>query len=339
MRARLHFPIHPAIALRRHTHQEVPAVSTGLIGLHVTGRNAQQVLDSIIDAERRHVPAVWLTTGGVSPDGLSIFAAAAARTSRILMGTAITPTFPRHPLVTAQQTLAIAQLAPGRFRLGVGPSHKPTMEGMFGIPFERPLRHLRAYLEVLNDLLHQGKVQRDKEPYRVNATLPEPVDVPVYASALQERSFELCGELADGAITWMCPLPYVRDVALPAFRRGAEKAGRSLPKLIVHVPVAVNEDPAAVREAAQSQLGFYMRVPSYARMTATAGFPNAAETGLTQAHVDQLVAHGDELQVAARLREWLSIGADEIIAAPVLAGDDKRAALERVVSLVAAIAH
>ena len=309
----------------------------GAVGLHVTGRTATELLDGIARAEQRGVAAAWLTTGGVSPDGLTVLGAAALRTERILLGTAITPTYPRHPLVAAQQALALAQLAPGRFRLGVGPSHKPTMEGMFGIPFERPLSHLRAYLDVLKRLLQQGAVDRDQEPFRVHARLAEPVDVPVLASALQERSFELCGELADGAITWMCPLPYVRDVALPALRRGAEQTERPLPKLVVHAPVAASEDVEAVREATRRQLGFYMTVPSYARMSARAGFPDAGTSGLSDEHIDALVAHGDEVTVARRLREWFQVGADEIIVAPVAVGPDRVASMDRTVALVAAL--
>jgi F420-dependent oxidoreductase-like protein len=308
-----------------------------IVGLHVVGRTAVETLDGIIRAEERGIAAAWLTTGGAAPDGLTLAAVAAARTSRILLGTAITPTYPRHPLVTVQQTLAVAQLAPGRFRLGVGPSHKPTMEGMFGIPFEKPLTHLRAYLDVLKRMLHEGAVDRDEEPFRVHARLAAPVDVPVLASALQEKSFELCGEVADGAITWMCPLPYVRDVALPAFRRGAEKAGRPLPRLVVHVPVCVGEDADAVHEAARQQIGFYMRVPSYARMTVAAGFPESTESAMTDAHIDALVAHGDELRVAERLREWFQIGADEIIAAPLAAGPDRDESRQRTIALIASV--
>jgi F420-dependent oxidoreductase-like protein len=301
------------------------------------GRTAADVVDGIVRAEERGIPAAWLTTGGVAPDGLTLLAAAAVRTERILLGTSITPTYPRHPLVMAQQSLAIAQLAPGRFRLGIGPSHKPTMEGMFGIPFARPLTHLRAYVEVVKSLLQEGAVDRDEGPFRVHARLAQPVDVPVLASALQEKSFDLCGEVADGAITWMCPPAYVRDVALPAFRRGAERAGRPLPLLVAHVPVCVSEDAAAVREAARQGLGFYMRVPSYARMSAAAGYPEAAESGLSDAHVDALVAHGDEARVRQRLEEWFALGADEIIAAPLAAGDDRAATVERTIALVASL--
>jgi F420-dependent oxidoreductase-like protein len=313
------------------------AVAQQIVGLHVVGRTAAEVVDGIIRAEQRGIRAAWLTTGGVAPDGLTLAAVAGAQTERILLGTAITPTYPRHPLVTVQQTLAIAQLAPGRFRLGVGPSHKPTMEGTFGIPFEKPLTHLRAYLDVLRRALQEGAVDREEEPFPVHARLAAPVDVPILASALQEKSFELCGEVADGAITWMCPLPYVRDVALPAFRRGAERAGRPLPTLVVHVPVCVTEDAAAARDAARRQLGRYMNVPFYARMTAAAGYPDAAGQGLSDEHIDALVAHGDELTVARRLREWFAIGADEIIAAPLPLASHPEQSAERTIALVAAM--
>jgi len=306
-----------------------------IVGLHVVGRSAAEVVDGIVRAEQRGVPAAWLTTGGVAPDGLGILAAAAVRTERILLGTSIIPTYPRHPLAMAQQALAVAQLAPGRLRLGVGPSHKPAMEGTFGIPFDKPLTHLRAYLEVLKDLLQGGEVNRDEGMYRVHARLAAPVDVPVMASALQEKSFELCGEVADGAITWMCPPAYVRDVALPAFRRGAERAGRPLPTLIAHVPVCVTEDADAVREAARQNLGFYMRVPSYQRMSAAAGYPDAGERGLSDDHIDALIAHGDEARLRERLEEWFALGADEIIAAPLAAGPDRGATVERTIALVA----
>lgn len=310
-----------------------------IIGLHVAGRTAVETLSGIIRAEERGIPSAWLTTGGPAPDGLTLCAVAAAQTSRILLGTAITPTYPRHPLVTVQQTLAVAHLGPGRFRLGVGPSHKPTIEGMFGIPFEKPLTHLRAYLTVLKSMLHDGAVELTEGPFRVNARLAAPVDVPVMASALQEKSFELCGEVADGAITWMCPPAYVRDVALPAFKRGAERANRPLPKLVVHVPVCVSEETDAVRDAVRRQFGRYMGVPSYARMTAAAGFEESTRSAMTDDHIDALVAHGDELHVAEQLRAWFALGADEIIAAPFGAGSDPEESTERTISLIAALAR
>src|SRR4030095_2223662 len=98
------------------------------VGVAVGGEKVNDVLAAIERAEQLGIQAAWMTTGGARPDSLTTFAAAAVRTQRIKLGTSIVPTFPRHPLVMVQQTQVIAQLAPGRFRLGVGPSHRPTIE-------------------------------------------------------------------------------------------------------------------------------------------------------------------------------------------------------------------
>ena len=311
----------------------------GTIGVHVVARDAAGVLDAMVRAEEMGIPAVWLTTGGTAPDGLTVIAAAAVRTERLLMGTAITPTFPRHPLVTVQQSLAIAALAPGRFRLGVGPSHKPTMEGMFGIPFERPLPHLRAYLKVLKGMLQEGAADVDEAGVVAHARLAgPPPGVPVMASALQRRSFTLCGEAADGAITWLCPAAYVRDVALPALHAGAERARRAAPPLVMHVPVCVHEDGAAVREAVRRQYGFYLNTISYPAMLAASGFPEAQSGQWSDAMADAVVAHGPETAVADRLRDLFAMGVSELIAAPMGAGPDPAATVQRTHRLLADLA-
>ncbi|MEX1103218.1 MAG: LLM class flavin-dependent oxidoreductase, partial [Dehalococcoidia bacterium] len=128
------------------------------VGVHVAAATAGKTVEGIVAAEEAGIDAVWMTSGGVAPDPFAVLAAAAMKTERIKFGTSIVPTFPRHPLVMAQGAIAVDQLAPGRLRLGVGPSHKPTMEGMFGMEFERPLQHLREYLAILRALLQEGKV-------------------------------------------------------------------------------------------------------------------------------------------------------------------------------------
>jgi alkanesulfonate monooxygenase SsuD/methylene tetrahydromethanopterin reductase-like flavin-dependent oxidoreductase (luciferase family) len=177
-------------------------MSQKLIGVAVRGDHASELLDTIEQAERQGIHAAWMTTGGARLDSITVFAAAAQRTERIKLGTSIVPTFPRHPLVMVQQTQVVAQLAPGRFRLGVGPSHRPMMESM-GMNFTSPLGHLREYVHILKALLQEGKVDFDGDYYHAHDSIPQPVDVPVMASALQKGSFELCGEVADGAISWV----------------------------------------------------------------------------------------------------------------------------------------
>lgn len=295
------------------------------IGVHILARTAPELVEGIVTAEQAGIQCAWLTVGGLAPDPFAVFGAAAARTSRIRFGTSIVPTFPRHPLAMAQGAMAVDQLAPGRLRLGVGPSHKPVIEGTWGIPFERPLEHLREYLTILKSILGTGSVEFQGRRLTARGTIGAPTKVTVMASALRANGFRLAGELADGAISWVCPLPYLRDVALPAIRQGAEKAGRTPPPLIAHIPVVVSENVEAVREGARRQVGIYPRVPFYQQMFADAGFPEALDGELSDRMIDALVIHGSAETVKARLREATSFGAGEILAMPILPPGDAEA--------------
>jgi F420-dependent oxidoreductase-like protein len=306
-----------------------------LIGVVVTAPDSPGILASIEHAEQLGIPAAWLTTGGVGLDALTLYAAAAVRTSRIRLGTSITPTFPRHPLVVAQQVQVLAQLAPGRFRLGLGPSHRPSVEAMYGFDFRAPLGHLREYIQIVKTILHNGSVDFDGRYYHAHGQIRTPVDVPVMASALQQKSFELCGAEADGAISWLCPGAYLRDVALPAMRAGAEKAGRPVPPLMAHAPVCVHDKPDEVREAARQQLANYVQRPFYVQMLTAAGFPEASTGTWSDAMIDTVVLSGEESHVAERLQELFSVGATEILVSPLAAGSDRAASLERTLRLLA----
>lgn len=308
-----------------------------MIGVAVSGSKVGDVLSAIERAEQLGIDAAWMTTGGARLDSITTFAAAAGRTEQIKMGTSIVPILPRHPLVMAQQVQVVAQLAPGRFRLGVGPSHRPTMEAM-GVDFQAPLGHLREYLQILKALLQKGKVDFEGTYYRVHESIPEPVNVPVMASALRRGSFELCGAEADGAISWICPGPYLRDVALPAMREGAEQAGRPVPPLIAHAPVCVHDNPEEVRAAVRQQI-MNPRLPFYQRMLIDAGFPEASNGAWSDRMIDAAVLWGDEGLVAERLQELFSFGATEILASPVAAGRDRGTSIDRTMRLLGQVAQ
>lgn len=293
-----------------------------IIGVHIAEGNAAQAVARIVAAERAGVQCVWMTSTPVSPYPLGVFAAAAGRTERVLFGSSIIPAFPRHPLVLVQDAVVVDSLAPGRLRLGVGPSHKPIVEGTYGIPFERPLEYMREYLTILKAALQDGNVDFEGRRLRARAKPAAPVPVMVMASALRKNAFRLCGELADGAISWVCPLPYLRDVAVPALREGASKAARPLPPLIAHVPVAVSQDAGAVRRAAQKRLGIYPRLPYYSRMFQDAGFPEAKDGVLSDRMIDALVVHGGPDRVKEMLRGLPSFGAAELLATPLTPDED-----------------
>jgi F420-dependent oxidoreductase-like protein len=293
-------------------------------GLAIRGLNPAETLASIVRAEERGLPMVWSTVGGTNADAVTLFAAAAAKTSTIGLGTAIVPTYPRHPIALASQALVLGTLALGRFRLGIGPSHRPTIEGMFGLPMNRPLEHLREYLTVLRSLLWDGSVDFSGSHFRVKADLPagiQPPRTPLPISALRAGAFRLAGEIADGAISWVCPIPYLVNTAKPVLLEGARAAGRPAPPLIGHVPVAVGTDREAVRAAARPQLANYGRLPFYRGMFEDAGFQVNPDNSLPDALLDELVVSGSPAEIAARLHEIQADGVDELLVMRVNVAD------------------
>lgn len=311
-------------------------MAAGTIGLQVAGADAAELLAGIRRAEELGIDAAWLITAAGLPDGLTVLAAAAARSERILLGTAITPSFPRHPLVTAQQAQAVASLAPGRFRLGIGPGGKGAIERGYGIPFARPRAHLRTYTKVLRAMLQEGAADIEENGIVAHArAAAPPPDVPVYLSALRRQAFELAGEIADGAITWLCPATHVRDVGLPGLRAGAERAGRAAPPLVMHVPVCVLDDATAAREAMRRQFGFYPTLSTYAGVFADAGFPEAQQTGWTDAMIDVTAVYGSADVVQRALAALLAMGVAELVVTPLAAGAEPAATLDRTLHALA----
>jgi alkanesulfonate monooxygenase SsuD/methylene tetrahydromethanopterin reductase-like flavin-dependent oxidoreductase (luciferase family) len=174
---------------------------------------------------------------------------------------------------------------------------------------------MREYVAVLRDLLWEGRADVDGEYFHVHMGLPqgmEPPKVPILLSALRPNAFRQAGEIADGAISWNCPIGYLAETALPAMRTGAEAAGRPVPPLIAHVPVALTSDADAARAAGRTFLSNYARLPFYAGMFAAAGYP--VEGGSpSDALIDEVVVHGDGPAVAARLRDILVVGMSEVL--------------------------
>ena len=305
------------------------------IGVSVTAANAREAVDRIERLDDLGVGAAWLTSSGGGGEAMSVLAAAAATTDNIKLGTSIVQTWSRHPVTLVQQTQVIASLAPGRFRLGVGPSHQATMETMFGADFRAPIGHLREYLHILRSLLHTGAVEYEGRWYSANASISAPLDVPIMASALRPGAFRTCGELADGAISWVCPHFYLRDTAVPALRSGAESAGRPTPPLIAHAPVCVTEDLDAARDGVRARLGYFPSIPFYANMFAEAGFPGSPDSGWTNDMLDQVLIAGDEAAVAERVKTVMDWGASELLATPIPCGDDPDATEDRTLRLLA----
>jgi alkanesulfonate monooxygenase SsuD/methylene tetrahydromethanopterin reductase-like flavin-dependent oxidoreductase (luciferase family) len=307
------------------------------VGVAIHKPTASSMLQTITQAEAAGVPTVWLTTGA-GPDGLTVFAAAAATTRSVRMGTAIVPTFPRHPLVVAQQTADIAQLAPGRFVLGLGPSHATVMQGRYGIPYRQPLGHLREFVAVVKGLLSGAQTDFEGNHFKVHAKLNYGAQVPVIISALRAGSFELAGEISEGAVSWLCPAPYLRDAAVPALQRGAARQGRARPKLIGHAFLALTSDPVELQQGVNEFLPHYPRLTNYQEMFAAAGYPEAREGTWSAGMVEAVVLHGTDDQCRKKLETFMrTAGCEEIILSIMFVGADRDAAMQRALQWVAAL--
>lgn len=283
------------------------------VGLVVNGANAAIAVNTIIAAEAAGIRQIWMAQPPNLPDALTTLAAAAAKTSTISLGTSIVSTYPRHPLVLAQQALSLHDLAPGRFRLGIGPSHRFIIEDIYGLQQTKPLAHLREYVEVLRTMLWDGKVNHHGDFYNVKAALAHTAQIPVFVSTLGKMAFQLAGQTADGALTWVCPVPYLIHVGIPALCSSAAAVGRSAPRLIAHVPITLSEDQVSVLSTGHRYLDFYAKIPFYANMFSNAGFKMTSDQMVPDALVDSLVISGNETTIAARLTELLGAGLDELM--------------------------
>jgi F420-dependent oxidoreductase-like protein len=303
----------------------------GVVVNRVAG--VDSVLSAASQVEALGYGTAWLTNGGPE-DCVPLLAAIAMRTPRLRLGTAVMQTYPRHPVVLATEANVIDQLAPGRLRLGIGPSHDVVM-AMLGIPRVAPFEHLREYLKVVRDLCSGQPVDFEGEHYRVRSRLNRRADVPVLVGALQPKTFELAGQAADGAVTWLCPAGYLASVGLPAMEQGARQSGRRRPPLVAHLAVCVHEDAGEVRAAVRNGIP-NIRFPSYQRMLVRAGLDEAVEGVWTDKLVDEVIAWGSAPDVADRIRQLFDSGADEVLIRPIGAGAAPEEVIRRTVESVAA---
>jgi F420-dependent oxidoreductase-like protein len=291
-------------------------MTTFPVGVALFPPPVQPVLRAIQLAEQVGLPMAWVPSWPVGPDALGVVTAAAAQTSRIGLGTGITITSPRHPLTLVNEALVLAELAPQRFRLGIGVSHQPAIEGVYGLDFARPVARVREYITVLRGLLWEGRAAFTGTYYRVHAELPaltSPPHCPIVLAALRKKMLRLAGEMADGAmLIWATPA-YVRSIALPALEEGARLANRRRPPLIVSAPIVLDTDFATVQKRAQEAWALYSSLPAYRGMCKEGGYPLTPDGRLTDELIHDLFLYGDEETVRQRLYALRAAGVDEIV--------------------------
>lgn len=255
------------------------------IGINGTGLVQQASVQAVIAHARQArddgFASYWLAehpTGGF--DALTVLSAVGLAVPDIEVGTAIVPTFPRHPLVLAGQARTTVDAIGERLTLGIGLSHQ-VMLAELGIGFEKPIRHLREYLEILMPLLREGRVDVRGETLACRATLfGKPLALPVVVAALGPQALGVAGRLTDGTtLAWVGPKT-VREHIAPRIRQAADRAGRAAPRIIATLPVCVTTDPAAVRARIGASLAMYGELPSYRAMFEREGVDGPADVAI-----------------------------------------------------------
>ena len=224
--------------------------------------------------------SVWVTHGA-GRDALLVLSSYAQVARRVGLGTGVIPIYPRHPVLLAQEALTLADATGGRLRLGIGVSHKPAMEGGLGLDMGRPLEVMREYVAVLRGAL-TGRVEHRGARYRAAwmSGLPSlPAPPPILLAGLSVKMLELAGEIADGVVLWLCAPDYIRREAMPALRRGRERAGRPLDgfEVVAAVLAALTADAGATGLLFKGELTRYLALPFYRAMLAASGFGREIE--------------------------------------------------------------
>jgi F420-dependent oxidoreductase-like protein len=224
------------------------------------------------------------------------------------LGTAVIPTYPRHPILLAQQAMTTQVASRGRLALGIGLSHQFVIENMFGYSFDKPVRHMREYLSVLNALVHEGAVDFKGETVRASAAvaIPGASPFPILIAALGPQMLKLAGTMADGTITWMTGPATVANHTVPAISAAALDAGRPAPRIVVGLPICITDNVAAARERGARRFEIYGTLPFYRAMLDREGAEGPADVAIV----------GDETIAREALAAVEAAGATDFLAAP-----------------------
>lgn len=287
------------------------------IGVMIGGDGQRRTLADIVTIARQVENAglddVWMANI-FSHDAISTLALVGRETTRIRLGTAVTPTYPRHPTALAQQALTTAAATGDRFTLGIGVSHKVMVEDMLGFSYDKPARHMREYLNVLMPLVRGETANFQGEQYQVtNVALdvPDAGPLPVVVAALGPVMLKITGELADGTNTWMVGPKTMESHIIRRLAGAARAAGRGDPLVVGGFPIVLTDKPDDARAKIAQSLTMYGQLPSYRAMLDKEGADGPADIAIV----------GDENALRGALKRLEDMGVTHFNAA-IAAVDD-----------------
>lgn len=275
------------------------------------GTGGSPGLDGLVerarDLETRGFQTAWMANI-FGLDAIGALAVVGRETERIELGTAVVPSYPRHPTTMAQQALTTQAASSGRFVLGIGLSHQIVIENMLGLSYERRAKHMREYLSVLGPLLDGKNASFQGEEYRVQMGLQVAgaTPVPILVAALGPAMLKIAGEQARGTVLWMTGPRTIETHTAPRIRAAASGAGRADPRIVCGLPIALTSDPERAREVAANAFQMYGTLPSYRAMLDCEGAEGPADVALV----------GDEKTLRDGIRRLEDAGATDFCAAP-----------------------
>lgn len=277
------------------------------IGINTAGIGPEATIDGLIAQAKRveqmGFDSLWIANM-FGLEAIMAMALIGRETSRIKLGTAVVPTYPRHPMVMAQMAATAQAASKGRFILGIGLSHKPVIEGALGMSFDKPARHMREYLQILGPLLRNEKVQFAGELYKTNGqiSVAESQGVPLVVAALGDVMLNIAGQLADGTITWMVGPKTLENHIIPKITKAAKEAGKPTPRIVAGMPFALVPDKEAVRDRLERGLKMYGTLASYRAMLDKEGLKGPAD----------LACAGSEKELRASIQRLRDIGVTDL---------------------------
>lgn len=295
-------------------------------------------------AESRGYEVVWVPEGG-GFDAVSQLTSIAGNTQSIALATGILPVFSRTPMAIAMAAAGLSSVSNGRFILGLGVGHQPSVEGRDGVAFKEPMARLRETIQIAKGLLAGEKVTHHGRVFNLSdaslgAAAPSG-KVPIFIAALRPRMLELAGELADGVLLNWTASDYLQQ-AIQLIGKGAAKAGRDPSEIVIsgYVRVAVVDDNDSsrdsVRQDLQSQIAGYASSYFYRSFFEQSGFAGemaaaqtamergdaaAAARAITQEMQDQVAVVGSREHCQSEVEKRRSLGLQLPVIAPFPVGD------------------
>jgi probable F420-dependent oxidoreductase len=292
-------------------------------------------------AEKNGFEAVWVPEGG-GRDSLTSLATIAMKTNSVKLGTGILPIFARTPTNTAMSAAGMAAVSDGRFLLGLGVGHAPTVESRDGIPFKQPMTRMRETIQIIKALLSGEEVNFTGKQFKITgasmgAATPK-TKVPIYIAALGPQMLEMVGELADGVLMNWTAVDYLGE-AIGHIKRGAERAGRDPNEIDIagYVRVAVGDNLTESRDSLRRQVARYASNPFYRNFFAQTGFDkemsaaaaaladgnlDKAADSITEEMQDQVAIVGTVEECRAALEKRRAAGLQLPVIAPFAVGDN-----------------